>query len=163
MRDLLNPLRFATAAQRQKPLVFSTRQTKGLYPIYAHSICYYSAASGVQFSHLQEGSDSREQPDPESGARIAGCRRTPGAPPAATPVPTPVETKPAIDQNAQVVIFGYHRFVNQVRRPDTEITPAAFEAQMKELKDKKIPVIGMQDFLAWKRGEKSDSVHARRS
>ena len=26
---------------------------------------------------------------------------------------------------------------------------------MKELQDKKIPVIGMQDFLAWKRGEKS--------
>ena len=45
--------------------------------------------------------------------------------------------------------------MNQVRRPDTEITPAAFEAQMKELQDKKIPVIGMQDFLAWKRGEKS--------
>ena len=60
-----------------------------------------------------------------------------------------------IDQNAQVVIFGYHRFVNNVRRPDTEITPAAFEAQMKELKDKNITVIPMQDFLAWRRGEKS--------
>jgi len=68
---------------------------------------------------------------------------------------TPKNTKPAIDQNAQVVIFGYHRFVNQVRRPDTEITPQAFEAQMKELKDRSISVIPMQDFLAWKRGEKA--------
>ena len=42
-----------------------------------------------------------------------------------------------------------------MRRPDTEITPEAFEAQMKELQDKKIPVIKMQDFLAWKRGEKA--------
>ncbi len=42
-----------------------------------------------------------------------------------------------------------------MRRPDTEITPEMFEAQMKELQEKKIPVIGMQDFLAWKRGEKS--------
>src|SRR5438552_1775816 len=74
-----------------------------------------------------------------------------GAAPAATPVPA----KPVIDQNAQVVIFGYHRFVNNVRHPDTEITPQAFEAQMQELKNKGIAVIPMQDFLAWRRGEKA--------
>ncbi|HXO93799.1 MAG TPA: polysaccharide deacetylase family protein, partial [Candidatus Acidoferrum sp.] len=33
--------------------------------------------------------------------------------------------------------------------------PAAFEAQMKELKDKGITVISMQDLLAWKRSEKN--------
>ena len=71
---------------------------------------------------------------------------------APTPVPTPA--KPAIDQNAQVIIYGYHRFEKTVHRPDTEMTPEMFEAQMKELKDKNIAVIGMQDFLAWKRGEK---------
>ncbi len=72
---------------------------------------------------------------------------------AATPVPTPA--KPVIDQGAQVIVFGYHRFENKIWRPDTEITPEAFEEQMKKLQDEKIPVIGMQDFLAWKRGEKS--------
>jgi peptidoglycan/xylan/chitin deacetylase (PgdA/CDA1 family) len=71
----------------------------------------------------------------------------------ATPVPTPA--KPAIDQNAQVVIFGYHRFEKTVHRPDTEMTPEMFEGQMKMLKDRNIPVISMQDFLAWKRGEKN--------
>ncbi len=76
------------------------------------------------------------------------------APAAATNAPK-VAAKPAVDQNAEVVIFGYHRFVNQVRRPDTEITPQAFEEQMKTLKDKGIAVIPMQDFLAWKRGEKA--------
>jgi peptidoglycan/xylan/chitin deacetylase (PgdA/CDA1 family) len=75
-----------------------------------------------------------------------------------TPAVAPVITKPAIDQNAQVVIFGYHRFVNNVRRPDTEITPQAFEAQMQELKNKNISVISMQDFLAWRRGEKAIPV-----
>jgi len=82
----------------------------------------------------------------------------PGATPTpvvATPAATPVPAKPVIDQNAQVVIFGYHRFVNNVRRPDTEITPQAFEAQMQELKNKGIAVIPMQDFLAWRRGEKA--------
>ncbi|MEP6709915.1 MAG: polysaccharide deacetylase family protein [Verrucomicrobiota bacterium] len=74
---------------------------------------------------------------------------------ALTPVPASAPPKPVVDQNAQVIVFGYHRFVNKVRRPDTEITPEAFEAQMKELKDRGISVLGMQDFLAWKRGEKN--------
>jgi peptidoglycan/xylan/chitin deacetylase (PgdA/CDA1 family) len=64
-------------------------------------------------------------------------------------------TKPVIDQTAQVIIFCYHRLVDKVRYPGTEITPAAFEAQMKELKDSGITVIPMQDLLAWKRGEKN--------
>jgi peptidoglycan/xylan/chitin deacetylase (PgdA/CDA1 family) len=83
---------------------------------------------------------------------------TPGPSSAAAATPptvAPAITKPAVDQNAQVVIFGYHRFVNNVRRPDTEITPQAFEAQMQELKNKGIAVIPMQDFLAWRRGEKA--------
>src|SRR6476646_6398105 len=84
---------------------------------------------------------------------------SPGAPvtaaSSATPSAAPVISKPAVDQNAQVVIFGYHRFVNAVRRPDTEITPAAFEQQMQELKNKNFSVIPMQDFLAWRRGEKA--------
>src|SRR2546423_5893605 len=81
---------------------------------------------------------------------------------APTTAPTPVATpsKPAIEQNAQVVVFGYHRFEKKVRRPDTEITPEAFEAQMQELKNHNIAVIGMQDFLAWKRREKSIPPHA---
>jgi peptidoglycan/xylan/chitin deacetylase (PgdA/CDA1 family) len=85
----------------------------------------------------------------------------PGAtatPAAVVPAATPVFAKPVIDQNAQVVILGYHRFVNNVRRPDTEITPQAFEAQMQELKNKGIAVIPMQDFLAWRRGEKAIPV-----
>ena len=60
-----------------------------------------------------------------------------------------------VDRNAQVVIFCYHRFVDKVRFPGTEIRPADFEAQMQLLKDRAIPVIAMQDFLAWKRSEKS--------
>lgn len=93
-----------------------------------------------------------------SDQTTASASPTPGANSAAataTPSAAPVITKPAIDQNAQVVVFGYHRFVKNVRRPDTEITPEAFEAQMQELKNKNISVIPMQDFLAWRRGEKA--------
>ena len=88
----------------------------------------------------------------------ANATPTPAPTVVATPFPTPA--KPLVDQNAEVVVFGYHRFVNKVRRPDTEITPAAFEAQMKELQDRQISVIGMQDFLAWKRGQKNIPPHS---
>ncbi|HVF72624.1 MAG TPA: polysaccharide deacetylase family protein [Chthoniobacterales bacterium] len=108
---------------------------------------------------------------------LPGCKKAPSAAkpadqtqPAASPSATPAAadsaastgpstapniSKPAVDKNAQVIIFGYHRFVNVVRRPDTEITPALFEQQMQELKNKNINVIQMQDFLAWRRGEKA--------
>src|SRR5438105_7801885 len=78
-----------------------------------------------------------------------------GSPAAGTSPMAPQPKKVAIDQTAQAIVFGYHRFVNQVRRPDTEITPQAFEQQMQELKNRGITVIPMQDFLAWKRGEKN--------
>ena len=68
---------------------------------------------------------------------------------------TPKVKKPVVDQTAQVLIFCYHRLVDKIRYPGTEITPAVFEAQMKQLKDKGITVISMQDLLAWKRGEKN--------
>ena len=104
------------------------------------------------------------------GLALGGCKKgsfafkakaTPTPSPAptaavvATPTPAPTPAKPVIDQAAEVVVFGYHRFEKKIHRPDTEITPEAFEAQMQELKDKKIAVISMQDFLAWKRGEKN--------
>jgi peptidoglycan/xylan/chitin deacetylase (PgdA/CDA1 family) len=79
------------------------------------------------------------------------------SPTLATPVAaaSPKITKPVVDQTAQVIILCYHRLVDKIRYPGTEITPAAFEAQMKELKDRGITVIPMQDLLAWKRGEKN--------
>jgi peptidoglycan/xylan/chitin deacetylase (PgdA/CDA1 family) len=75
--------------------------------------------------------------------------------PKATATPAPKISKPVIDQTAQTIIYCYHRLVDKVRYPGTEITPAVFEAQMKELKDRGITVISLQDLLAWKRGEKN--------
>jgi peptidoglycan/xylan/chitin deacetylase (PgdA/CDA1 family) len=93
------------------------------------------------------------------GSTPAGAgSAAPSASPQATVNPATTPTLPAkvaVDQTAQVIVYGYHRFVNQVRRPDTEITPQMFEQQMQELKNRGITVTGMQDFLAWKRGEKN--------
>ena len=90
-----------------------------------------------------------------SSQQASASSATPAA--IATPIAasSPKITKPVVDQTAQVLIFCYHRLVDKIRYPGTEITPAAFEAQMKELKDRGITVISLQDLLAWKRGEKN--------
>jgi peptidoglycan/xylan/chitin deacetylase (PgdA/CDA1 family) len=111
----------------------------------------------LSLSACKKPATAANNPTPNPTAAGASSTSAPSGTPAAagTPTPAPVISKPAIDQNAQVVIFGYHRFVKNVKRPDTEITPEAFEAQMQELKNKNIAVIPMQDFLAWRRGEKA--------
>lgn len=83
---------------------------------------------------------------------------SPGLPPDSNPSPSKPNAGPAmaaIDKNAQTVVIGYHRVVPKVKHPDTEITPEDFERQMQALKDNGIKVISMQDYLAWRRGEKN--------
>src|SRR5580765_6347456 len=92
-----------------------------------------------------------DKPQPGSSA----APETAAATAAPVTAATPKIKKAVVDQTAQTLIFCYHRLVDKIRYPGTEITPAAFEAQMKELKDKGITVIPMQDLLAWKRGEKN--------
>src|SRR5437016_8572906 len=101
----------------------------------------------LNFSMCKKQQAVTEKPQPADAA-------VPGTA-APVVVATPKVKKPVVDQTAQTLIFCYHRLVDKVRYPGTEITPAAFEAQMKELKDKGVTVISMQDLLAWKRGEKN--------
>src|SRR5438876_11908451 len=105
----------------------------------------------LNFSMCKKQQAVTEKPQPADAA-VPGTAAATAAP---VVVATPKVKKPVVDQTAQTLIFCYHRLVDKVRYPGTEITPAAFEAQMKELKDKGITVISMQDLLAWKRGEKN--------
>src|SRR5213076_2389439 len=105
----------------------------------------------LNFSMCKKQPAVTEKPQP-GGASSPAAAAIAAAPVAAA---SPKITKPVVDQTAQTLIFCYHRLVDKIRYPGTEITPAAFEAQMKELKDKGITVIPMQDLLAWKRGEKN--------
>ena len=116
------------------------------------SLCFVLALTGCKKALSTAKTD---QTQPNASASATASPSGPGTAAAASPTAPPTISKPAVDQNAQVVIFGYHRFVPNVRRPDTEITPQLFEQQMQELKNKNITVIPMQDFLAWRRGEKA--------
>jgi len=90
-----------------------------------------------------------------AGSIAFAAKPTPAPKAAATATPAPTVSKRVVDQTAQTIIYCYHRLVDKVRYPGTEITPAVFEAEMKELKDRGITVISLQDLLAWKRGEKN--------
>ncbi len=99
---------------------------------------------------------------------LAGCGKMPKLHPAATPTPTPVPvatptpapTPPptpapvVFDTSSQAIVFCYHRFEDKPH-DSLAIKPAEFEAQMQALKDNGIAVISMDDFLAWRRGEKN--------
>jgi peptidoglycan/xylan/chitin deacetylase (PgdA/CDA1 family) len=94
-------------------------------------------------------------PSPAPPAKARAAASPSATAPAATATPGAKGGKTVVDQTAQVLIFCYHRLVDKIHYPGTEIRPADFEAQMKALQDRGITVIGMQDLLAWRRGEKS--------
>jgi peptidoglycan/xylan/chitin deacetylase (PgdA/CDA1 family) len=96
----------------------------------------------------ESAADSSQPATPSAAAAAV----SPAVAPAASP---PKITKTVVDQTAQTIIFCYHRLVDKIRYPGTEITPAAFETEMQQLKDAGITVISMQDLLAWKRGDKN--------
>ena len=106
------------------------------------------------------------------------AKKQPGATPAATispvaggdtthpadPVPavaapgaTPMKVAaPAINRNSAVMVLCYHRLEEKPRPKDPlAMTPQEFEKQMQALKDNNFSVIPMQDFLAWRRGDKN--------
>lgn len=58
-----------------------------------------------------------------------------------------------LTSRSKVAILGYHRFENPAR-DSLAITPQMFREQMQALKDAGISVISMEDFLAWRRGER---------
>ena len=110
----------------------------------------------LNFSMCNKHETASKNGQPASASSPTPGAATSGGSPGVAPVAaSPKIAKPVVDQTAQTIIFCYHGLVDKVRFPGTQITPAAFEAQMKQLKDSGITVIGMQDLLAWKRGEKN--------
>ena len=84
---------------------------------------------------------------PQSG-EVAKSSVTEATPPPARPVPVKV------DKAAQVIVLCYHR-VEGSAGGTLSIAPELFEQHLTRLRDKGIKVISMQDFLAWRRNEKS--------
>jgi peptidoglycan/xylan/chitin deacetylase (PgdA/CDA1 family) len=74
---------------------------------------------------------------------------------AEAPEPEPAEPVFVHDKSPQVSILLYHEFSASGNATDMVIPTSVFREQMQRIKDSGHPVISMDDFLAWKRGEKN--------
>jgi peptidoglycan/xylan/chitin deacetylase (PgdA/CDA1 family) len=61
----------------------------------------------------------------------------------------------SVNKNASVIALCYHNIEDGSRMKALTITVGEFEKEMQAIKDNGFTVIPMQDFLAWRRGEKS--------
>lgn len=74
---------------------------------------------------------------------------------ASAPAPIAEPAAPAADTHASVMVLCYHNIEDKSGMRALTITVAEFERQLTAVKEHGFTVIGMQDFLAWRRGEKS--------
>lgn len=98
------------------------------------------------------GGEAADNPDlaaPDTAPAIA-ADATPAAPGAKTTAPA---GPASINKNAAVIALCYHNIEDKGSRALT-ITTEQFRKEMQALKDHGFTVIGMQDFLAWRRSEK---------
>ncbi len=75
----------------------------------------------------------------------------------ADPEPVVMEVRraePVIDKSAKVAVLGYHDFTLKGLPTEMKIRAEKFHNQMQALKDARIPVIPLSDYLAWRREEK---------
>lgn len=92
---------------------------------------------------------------------LAGCgKKAPEPAPQPTPQPTvaaaPSPTPPPAEKSntdALVIVLCYHRVEGKAGGMYS-LSPEEFEREMKALQDAGIAVISMNDYLAWKKGEK---------
>lgn len=59
------------------------------------------------------------------------------------------------DDHVRVAVLGYHDFSSTRRVAEMVIRPSKFREQMQAIKDLKLNVITLQDFILWKQGQKS--------
>lgn len=74
----------------------------------------------------------------------------PAAAPSAATQPSPVP-----DDATRVAVLGYHDFSEAQPETEMRMHTSRFRKQMETLRQLGITVISLEDFLAWKRGEKS--------
>jgi peptidoglycan/xylan/chitin deacetylase (PgdA/CDA1 family) len=115
-----------------------------------------AAAAQAPIALAPEAGAAATQPPPPSKPELS----VPSSAPAAAPKPATASAatapgKPAIDRTASAMCLCYHNIEDKGGSKAMTITSAQFEQEMQALKDNGFTVIGMQDFFAFRRGEKN--------
>ncbi|HYR57161.1 MAG TPA: polysaccharide deacetylase family protein [Chthoniobacteraceae bacterium] len=92
-----------------------------------------------------------------AAAAVAAAAAMP-APVAAAPAREPAPVLPAINKSASAIVLCYHNIEDKSSMKALTISTAEFEKELQAIKDNKFTVIPMQDFLAFRRGEKDIPV-----
>jgi peptidoglycan/xylan/chitin deacetylase (PgdA/CDA1 family) len=72
-----------------------------------------------------------------------------------TPTPEPLPAEPTLpDDGVRVAVLGYHDFSEKDKETAMRIRTSKFRIQMATLRQLGITVISLDDYLAWKRGDK---------
>ena len=69
------------------------------------------------------------------------------------PPPAPVKMEPVINKEARVSVLGYHDFTEGSSTNDMILNINDFRNQLQAIKDAKLPVISMRQFLDWKQAK----------
>ncbi|HRQ90515.1 MAG TPA: polysaccharide deacetylase family protein, partial [Bacteroidia bacterium] len=89
--------------------------------------------------------------DRETDEEIAAKR--PVVPAEIPPPPAPVKMEPVVNKDARVSVLGYHDFTDGKPSGDMVMNIEDFRRQMQAIRDAKLPVISMRQFLDWKQGK----------
>lgn len=79
--------------------------------------------------------------------------------PAGEPPAIPTENPDIPDDGVRVSVLGYHEFSEEKPETEMRIRTSKFRTQMETLRQLGIPVISMDDFAAWRRGDKELPEH----
>jgi peptidoglycan/xylan/chitin deacetylase (PgdA/CDA1 family) len=81
---------------------------------------------------------------------VQAFAQEPAAPPSPALAPSPVP-----DDSTRVAVLGYHDFSETQPETQMRMKPSKFRKQMETIRQLGISVISLEDFMAWKRGEKT--------
>lgn len=69
------------------------------------------------------------------------------------PPPAPVKMEPVINKEARVSVLGYHDFTEGPSANDMILNVDDFRSQLQAIKEARLPVISMRQFLDWKQAK----------
>ena len=140
--------------------------TRNLALVFVATALAFSGCKKLQLPNTKAQAEAEQQPAVSEVAAVsepaapsapditAPAEKKPEAAAAAPAAAPAAAAKPAkVKSNSQVVVLCYHRIEGKAGGA-LSIEPALFEEHMQKIKDAGVTVISMQDFLAWRRGEK---------
>jgi peptidoglycan/xylan/chitin deacetylase (PgdA/CDA1 family) len=123
-----------------------------------------AVAAGISLCSLSSCKKPATATDASGGAEAGAAKATvveisdelePSVPePEPVPPLDPAIPELKVNKAAQVGILCYHDFVSTKAATQMRIHTDHFRLQMQAIKDARLPVISMTDFLKWRRGEK---------